>query len=303
MINFKKIEMGDKPWIDQLLAAANLRASHYSFTNLFAWAGSYQYRVAQLNSQLVVKGQDLSGSVYYFFPVGAGDPAPVLQEMMRDAAEGGVKFVLAALSPAQLDVLDSLFPGRFKYKRRRDSFDYIYLLDKMVTLAGDKLHGKRNFVNRFKKHQNWSFEAISADNIPECWEMNLEWCKKNGCIYDQQLGSEKCAIRRCFDNFNQLDLEGGALRVDGKVIAFTIGDRLNLDTFDIHFEKAFDEFQGAYQMINHQFATLIQQKYPDIIYLNREEDMGLEGLRKAKLTYRPVMMEEKYWGKLIGNSI
>ncbi|MFY9272906.1 MAG: phosphatidylglycerol lysyltransferase domain-containing protein, partial [Thermacetogeniaceae bacterium] len=191
------------------------------------------------------------------------------------------------------------FPEKFEYSEARDSFDYVYLLEDLAALTGKKYRGKRNHVNYFMKNYNWSFEQISPENLAECWEMNLEWCKINNCMCDIQLASEFCAVRRCFDYFDQLELEGGLLRADGKVVAFTIGEKLNSDTYDTHIEKAFSGIKGAYQTINQQFAKFIQQKHPEIIYVNREEDMGRAGLRKAKLSYHPVRMEEKYWGKYV----
>ncbi|MGI5926690.1 MAG: DUF2156 domain-containing protein [Thermacetogeniaceae bacterium] len=298
MIDFKPVEIEDKKWVDPLLKAADLSGSHYNFTNLFAWVNTFQYRVAQVDNFLVVKG-NLNGTQYYFYPAGQGDPQPVLEAMAEDAAKAGVQFVLAGLSKENITELNHLFPEKFEYSEARDSFDYVYLLEDLAALTGKKYRGKRNHVNYFMKNYNWSFEEISPENLAECWEMNIEWCKINKCMYDVQLASEFCAVRRCFDYFDQLELEGGLLRADGKVVAFTIGDKLNLDTYDTHIEKAFSDIKGAYQTINQQFAKFIQQKHPEIIFVNREEDMGQAGLRKAKLSYHPVRMEEKYWGKYV----
>lgn len=300
MINFKKIELIDKKWIDPLLAAADMPGCQHNFTNLFAWSEIYKYRVGKLNDHLVVKAKSSDGIPIYFYPAGRDNPKNVIEAMSEDAATGGHEFVLVGLSPDNINVLNSLFPNSFEYTEVRNNFDYVYLLDKLVTLSGDKLSSKRNHINRFKKDNNWNFEQISSGNIAECWEMNLEWCKIHGCMYNNELADENCAVLRCFDNFTELGLEGGLLRSDGRVIAYTMGDKLNSDTYDIHIEKAFEEIAGAYQLINHEFAALIQTKYPEIIYVNREEDMGHDGLRKAKLSYHPIKMEEKYTGKYLG---
>lgn len=298
MIEFKPVEIEDKKWIDPLLKEADLRVSHYNFTNLFTWANTYQYQVAQVDTFLVVKGI-FEGTQYYFYPAGKGDPLPVLEAMVKDAADSGREFVLAALTKENIAELNNFFPEKFEYRESRESFDYIYLLDALATLTGKKYRAKRNHVNYFMKNYNWSFEEISPENLAECWEMNIKWCKINKCSYDTWLMKEFCAVRRCFDYFDQLELEGGLLRVDGKVVAFTIGEKLNSDTYDTHIEKAFSDIRGAYQMINQQFAKFIKQKHPEIIYINREEDMGQPGLRKAKLSYHPVRIEEKYWGKYV----
>lgn len=299
MINFKVIEIGDKNWIDPLLAAADMPGCQHNFTNLFAWSQIYKYRVAQYNDHLVVKAKNSDGNTIYFYPAGKNEPKTVIEAMAEDAAAGGHDFILVGLSPDNINTLDRLFPNNFEYTEVRNNFDYVYLLDKLVSLSGDKLSSKRNHINHFKKDHNWSFEQISSENITECWEMNLEWCKIHGCMYNNELADENCAVLRCFDNFADLRLEGGLLRSEGRVIAYTMGDKLNSNTFDVHIEKAFEEITGAYQMINREFAALIQTKYPEVIFVNREEDMGHDGLRKAKLSYHPVKMEEKYSGKCI----
>ncbi|MGE5453637.1 MAG: DUF2156 domain-containing protein [Methylocystaceae bacterium] len=299
MINFKKIEIDDKRWIDPLLTAADMRGCQHNFTNLFAWSEIYRYRVARVDDYLVVKGEQLDKTPYYLYPAGQGDPQSVIRALQEDAVNCGYGFTLAGLSTENIAVLNSLFPRSFEYIERRDSFDYVYLLDKLVTLSGDKSKSKRNHVNYFKKHNNWSFEPIGLENLAECWEMNKQWCKVHGCQEDNHLANENCAVMRCFDNFIELGLEGGLLRSEGRVVAYTMGDKLNSDTYDIHIEKAFGEIHGAYQIINQEFTTLIQKLHPELIYVNREEDMGIEGLRKAKLSYHPVKMEVKYWGELV----
>ncbi|EHQ89759.1 hypothetical protein DesyoDRAFT_2703 [Desulfosporosinus youngiae DSM 17734] len=293
MINFKKVELSDKTWMEPLLKAADLPGCHQNFTNIFAWAEIYNYRIAQVNNYLVVKGfiNDLN---YYFYPAGWGDIKTVIEAMKEDAAAGGYEFAIAGVSPENINTLKSLYPDNFEYQEMRYGFDYVYLLDKLVTLAGNKLHSKRNHINRFKKDNSWNFEPISSENLGECWEMNIEWCKAHGSDDKDQLAQENCAVRRCFKNFKELGLEGGLIRSNDRVIAYTMGEILNSDTYVIHIEKAFGEIQGAYQMINREFAAYIQQNHPQMIYVNREEDMGLEGLRKAKLSYHPVKMEEKF---------
>ncbi|MDD4783504.1 MAG: phosphatidylglycerol lysyltransferase domain-containing protein, partial [Syntrophaceticus sp.] len=297
MIDFKEVEIEDKRWIDPLLAAADMGGCQYNFTNLFAWANTYQYRVAQVEDFLVVKGI-LDGTQYYFYPAGQGDPQPVIERLAEDAADSDVEFVLVVSKENKAE-LNRLFPEKFELSEMRDSFDYVYDLEKLVTLSGKKYRGKRNHVNYFKKNYSWSFEQMTTENLDECWEMNAEWCKINKYMGDAQLTDEYYAVRRCFEHFEELGLDGGLLRAEGRVIAYTIGDKLNSDTYDIHIEKAFGEIKGAYQTINQQFATFIQEKHPEMIFVNREEDMGQAGLRKSKLSYYPVRMEEKYWGQCL----
>lgn len=297
MINFKKIELKDKEWVAPLLISADLPGCHHNFTNLFAWSEIYNYHVAKLENYLVVRSGGADTAPSYFYPAGKGDIKPIIEELRQDAADRGKDFVFVGLTPENIAVINELYPGKFEYEAMRDSFDYVYLLEKMVNLKGNKLHSKRNHINRFKANNTWSFELISSANIDECWDMNKKWCKAHDCKDDNLLKEEYCAVSKCFENFKALGLEGGLLRSEGAVIAFTMGDKLNSNTYDIHIEKAFGEIQGAYQMINREFAAYIQNAHPEILYVNREEDMGQDGLRKAKLSYYPDKMVEKYWGK------
>ncbi|NMA69581.1 MAG: DUF2156 domain-containing protein [Desulfitobacterium sp.] len=299
MINFKEVEIKDKKWIETLLTTADLRASHQNFGNIFAWKEVFNYQVAQVNDYFVLKGLIEEGP-YYFFPAGEGEVLPVLEKLREDAEKNNHDFVMLGLSPENVETLKELYPEKFEFKEMRDSFDYVYLIEKMANLRGRKMQAKRNHINRFVANNEWAFELINPDNLAECWEMNLEWCSRNDCNDDPNLAAEACAVLRNFEYFKELELEGGLIRVDGKVIAFTMGERLNSDTYIIHVEKAFGEIQGAYQIINREFIRWVNETYPELVYVNREEDMGYEGLRKAKLSYRPDMMIEKYSARYFG---
>jgi len=300
MINFKKAEITDKQWVQELLRAADYPGSHHNFTNIFAWSGIFRTQIARVNDYLVVKGGKDPAQPVYSFPAGRGDLRAVIEEMKRDAADCGHRFRIFGLSPEDIQTLEGLYPGCFKYEANRDGYDYVYLLDKLVSLAGKKLQAKRNHINRFKaNHPDWSLEEIAPANLDECWQMNVEWCKRNKCEDSIELTDELCAVARCFNNYDALGLEGALLRAEGRIVAFTMGEILNSNTYVIHVEKAFSEIQGAYQMINREFAALIKQRYPHIVYVNREEDMGFEGLRKAKLSYHPEILLEKYIAEYI----
>lgn len=298
MINFKSVEISDKKWMDELLAISNFSGCHHNFTNIFAWSKIYNKKVAKVKNALIVKGGEEKDQQRYFFPAGTQDVQAVIEEIKEDAKDCGHDVVFVGLSPENIEVLEQFFPGDFKYKKDRDSFDYVYLIEKMVSLTGKKLSAKRNHINSFKRDNNWSFELITADNLDECFEMNEQWCIINGCYDDDELYQEACAVRRCFKNFFELKLEGGFIRADGKIVAYTMGERLNSDTYVIHVEKAFGDVRGAYPMINREFMEYISKEYPELVYVNREEDVGDPGLRKAKKSYYPEKMEKKYTGYL-----
>ena len=173
-----------------------------------------------------------------------------------------------------------------------DEADYVYESEKLATLSGKKMHGKKNHVNRFRKEfeGRWSYESMKKENLEECFQMALKWRKENGCNDDTDKNAEMCVTMNALRLFEELDLKGGILRIDGKIVAFTIGEPICPDTFVVHIEKAYADVPGAYTMINQQF---VEHECMDYKYVNREDDAGSEGLRKAKLSYKPVFMVEK----------
>lgn len=298
MIEFHKPQLTDKPWVDELLRRANHRGCEYNFTNLFVWSDAYNQRIARVGDFLVTH---LCGTLgcSYIYPAGSGDIAPVLTALEQDAAEQGAPFRLVCLTQPQIQELDALFPGHFTFEADRDGFDYLYDIDRLADLGGKKLHAKRNHINRFiENNPSWVYEDITTESLPECLEMDREWYRRSmvreGLAEERDLGDEGRALRLAMEHYHDLGLEGGLIRVYGEVVAFTMGDLLSSDTYDVHFEKAYGELQGAYAMINREFARRVRQRHPQIRYLNREDDMGVEGLRKAKGSYYPDLMVEKY---------
>ncbi len=298
MIEFQKPQLTDKPWVDELLRRADHRGCEYNFTNLFVWSDAYDQRIARVGDFLVTH---LCGALgcSYIYPAGSGDIAPVLTALEQDAAERGVPFRLVCLTQPQIQELDGLFPGRFTFEADRDGFDYLYDIDRLADLGGKKLHAKRNHINRFiENNPSWVYEDITPETLPECLEMDKEWYRRSmireGLAEERDLGDEGRALRQAMEHYHSLGLEGGLIRVYGEVVAFTMGGLLSSDTYDVHFEKAYGELQGAYAMINREFARRVRQRHPQVRYLNREDDMGVEGLRKAKESYYPDLMVEKY---------
>lgn len=298
MIDFRTPQPSDKAWVDALLAQADYRGCDYNFTNLFVWSRAYGQEIAQVNGFLVTHLCGRMGCSY-MYPAGSGDLAAAIDILAREADERRQPLRLVCLTTRQMEELDRLMPGRFAYEADRDGFDYLYDIDRLADLTGKKLHAKRNHINRFMDNNpSWVYEEITPQTLPECLEMDKEWYRRSmareGAAEERDLGDEGIALRTAMDHYHALGLEGGLIRVYGEVVAFTMGDRLNSDTYDVHFEKAYGELQGAYAMINREFARWVRAKHPDVRYLNREDDMGVEGLRKAKESYYPDRMVEKY---------
>lgn len=301
MIEFKSPVLEDMGWVQELLAMGDERGCEYNFSTLYLWNHAFHAEIARVDGFFTERLSAPNGS-HYLFPVGRGNLKGAIEALIEDSRERGESFTFTGVNPEDQEKLDSLFPGRFTYHPNRFSFDYLYDIDRLADLGGKKLHAKRNHIHRFEESfPDWTFEPLGPDNLHECLTMDREWYRRNATdrnaeMLDDSLNEENMAIQKAVDHFDTLGLEGGLIRAEGYVLAFTIGDRLheNSDTYNIHFEKSFSDIQGGYAIINREFARWVRDRHPEIRYLNREEDMGLENLRKAKESYYPDLMVEKY---------
>lgn len=290
-MDFKRVELSDKDWISPILRLEDSRSADFSFSNIYIWDRIYNQKVARLDDFLAVK-ICRDGKPYYAFPVGDGDLKKVVLALKEDSEKDGRFFCLRGALEAHVAALNDLFPGCFKLQKDTAVFDYVYLLSNLAELQGNMYHNKRNHISYFEGHNDWSFEPVSAENIRECAGLEEQW--RSAEELDDTIAQEASAIERTIEHYFDLGMDGGLLRSAGKAIAFTIGDKLSSDTFLIHFEKAFKDIRGAYSMINREFARYIREKYPEMIYVNREEDMDIPGLRKSKLSYYPEFLVEKH---------
>ena len=250
-----------------------------------------QQAVAGLQVQNIIGIQQLHTAAHL---QGNLPATAALDALEQDAAERSIPFVIVSVAEPMIERIEAVRPGKFTFSHdSEDGDDYIYLAEKLRTLSGKKLQSKRNLVNRFKTayEGRWSYEDMTRENIKDAFAFHIHWCNLNGCARERDFEGETCAIVQALHNFDYLNLRGGLLRLDGEVIAFTFGCKATPDMFVVQIEKADHTIQGAYQMINQQF---VQRNCNDVEYVNREEDLGLEGLRKAKKSYYPVMRGVKY---------
>ncbi len=294
MLEFKTIVIKDKEWADTLMSYSGYQGAEYCFTNLFIWDGIYKSKLARYKDFLLLRTGE-PGNFHYLYPAGRGDIKEVLDLLAEEASLAGEKLSMICLSERTKRELDDHFPQRFNYTPVRNTFDYIYDTEALISLSGKKLQPKRNHINYFVNNYNWSYEDLTPDKIDEVMVFNLEWCKRTDCKKYETLMWESCAVEKCLSHYQELKLKGGILRVDGSIVAYTIGEALNSDTFVVHIEKAFPEFRGSYPMINREFLKRNAQQFK---YVNREDDIGDEGLRKAKESYYPAFMLEKFSAEL-----
>ena len=291
MIPFKDITLADKDTITSFTMKSDRRNCDLSFSNLCSWRFLYDTQFAVVDNFLVFKfwaGEQLA----YMMPVGTGDLKAVLWELIEDARKENQHFCMLGVCSNMRADLETILPEQFTFTEDRDYADYIYLRSDLSTLKGKKFQAKRNHINRFRNtYPDYEYTPITPDRIQECLDLEAEWCKVNNCDQQEGTGNERRALVYALHNFEVLGLTGGILRVNGKIVAFTFGMPINHETFGVHVEKADTTIDGAYAMINYEFANRIPEQY---IYINREEDLGIEGLRKAKLSYQPVTILEKY---------
>lgn len=288
---FQKPRLEDREWIVSYLKKMKTRGCERTFSNLYLWARFYQLHFAEISNTMVFR-TGVEGSYSYTCPIGeAQQIKQAVEALLKDCQEKGYPFRLHAVSPEEFAGLEELFPNKFEITYSMDDADYIYETEKLIQLSGKKYHSKKNHINQFKAaHPDWSYESITKDNVEECFQMALRWREFNGCEEDPEKNKEMCVALNSLRLFEELQLKGGLLRASGEVIAYSIGEEVCEDTFVVHIEKAYADIRGAYPMINQQFLEHEAKEYR---YVNREEDMGSEGLRKAKLSYKPVFMAEK----------
>lgn len=295
MLQFTPLKPEDKSRLDAFLHTCGERGCEYSFANLFLW-GRQKATIHEGNLAFFCQFNRRS---VYLFPLG-DDLKPTLDAIIHDAQMRGIPCRLTSLTQADCENLESWYPGQFHFHPDRDSFDYIYSIDALAELKGKKLQRKRNHCNRFHLlHHNCTAEPITDENTPQVEAMLDAWyAAKLAADPTANFYLEQAAITKALHHREELGMEGLLLLDKHRPIAMTMGSALSDSTFDIHFEKAMEDMDGAYAFINREFARYLKEKYPRLEWLNREDDLGLEGLRKAKLSYYPDRLVEKYWACL-----
>ena len=293
-IEWKKITLEDKEVLEPYYKYEQSSSCEVAFANNILWAPFYEVEYAIVEEMLIFLTKKDSYSVS--MPMAKDEKSAenlekvllILEEFFADA---GQQFHMHLVTKEKYEKLETVFPQKYSIEFDRDVADYVYEVPQMISLAGKKLHGKRNHINKFKENNpQWSYESLSEENLEECLQMAEEWKQKNLCGEKSEKHAEFCVTRRALKNYRALGLKGGVLKDGNRVVAFTLGEELNKNMFVVHIEKAFADVQGAYPMINQQFLIHEAAEYQ---YVNREDDTGAEGLRKAKLSYYPVFLQEK----------
>ena len=293
MLEWSIPEAEGEDWINSCIAVSGTMASDASFANIYLLRNKYSTKISRYKDFIIRKYSGKGARCGYTFPLGKGDIAKALAEIEKDAKECGECLQFAFITEEQKEVLENAMPARFCYSSDAGDSDYIYLRSELASLSGKAFHKKKNHFSKFvRTYPDYKYYEIGACNIYDAQKVADAWYYEHLQDEDASQLAEYKAIKEALENFEELGLIGGIIYVNDSPCAMTIASKINENTVDVHFEKAVGEYalNGGYAAINKLFS----EKLDGVTWLNREEDIGIEGLRKAKLSYRPKIMLKKY---------
>lgn len=276
-MEFKPVTIEDKQIFDKYLKKYQTKVSEITFTNIFCWRHFRKYEFCIFEDHLIIKYQD-NGEELFYQPIGE-KPEEIIKKIIKP------KMTFVRVEKHIADKLKHL-----KIEHDRNNDDYVYKIEDLSSLEGGKYEAKRNFIKQMLKN-NPSSCVLKKETALHFLDLQQRWCDIRNCHSDPSMHAEDFAIREAIENLDKLNIFGICIHVNGKIEGFAIAEELNDNTIVEHHEKGNTEFKGIYQYILHELAKSIEKKY---IYLNREQDLGVEGLRKSKESYHPVEMVEKY---------
>jgi hypothetical protein len=286
---FVDLSLSDKPLFDAAFTQFPPVISEFTFTNLFIWRQQYRVKMTRIDGFLCLLSDQ--GENSFFFPaIGEGNVVECYEVLLQDLKERGALPKIARV-PEEVVLPNDWTAAGMVAQLDRNQCDYVYLVNDLARLEGRKYHRKRNHIKQFKGKYTYDYATLTPQWIPECLRLQSDWCDLRHCDDVPGLANEFVAIKEAFAHFETLKITGGAILIDGKLEAFAFGEPLNRDTVVIHIEKANPAFDGLYPTINQAF---LEHHWASYTYVNREQDLGEEGLRKAKESYFPHHLVNKY---------
>ena len=285
---FKAVDLSVQDIFNDFVSRYPLEASEYNFTNIFAFRKAYNFKISLLHDNMIILKDTEPVSV--FCPVGNSHIPVTLKEIFS--------YLKTRTKDPYLERVPESFVKTYLKSQKnlvieeeRDHFDYVYLEKELAQLRGNKFHDKKNKINKFKSIYNYQYQTLTPGLIEECIAFEDDWCEKRECGKYPGLEKEQCAILEMLNNFSALNIKGGIIRLDNRIVALTIGEKFSKDTMVIHIEKANADIPGLYQVINQEF---LKHEAGSCTYVNREQDLGIEGLRNSKMSYNPIRFIKKY---------
>ncbi len=292
MLEFRPLELTDYKKVDAIFKKDSIENAEHCFAPMYIWSYIYPVCLSIYENTVFMRTHDKdSNEDWYLAPCGDLDFEKALELIIKDNAKRGYELVIYSLSEAQEKIIKEKYASSFEIEYNRDNADYIYSSEDLIGLQGKKYQKKRNHISRFKRdNPEYEFVLMNKENAMEAEQFEDEWFERYRAEYSEDLEGERKAIDVVLENFDTLNLMGGMIKVNGEIVAMTVACAISDDMVDIIIEKAIHEVNGAYAMINNEFAKNCLKKFK---YINREDDLGEEGLRKAKLSYYPIQIKEK----------
>ncbi|MEG2192895.1 MAG: phosphatidylglycerol lysyltransferase domain-containing protein [Oscillospiraceae bacterium] len=296
MIHFKPIEIDDFEKANDIFKKYNIENCDHCFATMVVWSYRHPVEIAIEENTVFMRTQGPHTS-WYLSPTGEMPLKEAIQLLIEDGRADGHKVKIFALDKAQKDILEGDFPNQFAVELDRDAADYIYSSEDLRTLPGKNYQKKRNHCSRFvRDFPDYKFHLITKENIEIAKQFELDWCARYNCDEARGLFAEQKGIMALLNNYDRMDLVGAMIETGGEIVAMSIAAPLNERMVDVIVEKAYHDVNGAYAIINRDFAINCFEKFQ---FINREDDMGEENLRKAKLSYFPYEIRDKYLAKYI----
>lgn len=291
MLEFRALTLEDKMLFDSYIKPYKFLTCEYSFITLYIWRKALNIQYCIYKGALIIKKSSLEFGSYFMQPIGykKEDLNEIINTLIEYKNNNHMEYLFKNIEEPFIAVLNDISKNKFLFDIEENNFDYIYDSESLINLPGRKFSSKRNHFTRFVNSYNYKVEEITLVNTQKCIEASKQWCDENG--YSGFLSYEQESIMDMLNNRAELEFEGIVVYVDDKISAFTIGERVNEDMAIIHIEKAFLGIHGLYAYIN---RTFIERHFKDVRFINREDDMGLDGLRKAKQSYQPYKLEYKH---------
>ncbi|MGH0053288.1 MAG: DUF2156 domain-containing protein [Sphaerochaetaceae bacterium] len=260
-------------------------AYEYYYSYVALWAEAIGITICKTDTALYMHLED---DDCFLLPI-TDDLPGAIQELEAHCKESGQQFLLECVPTEEAEQLKEM---GYLIEHVRNLDDYIYESKKLIKLSGKKLQSKRNHINQFERQYTYSVRSLNSKELrDECYEMaSTTWLEGKDCT-TKDIRDELSALRKALDNWDTLNLKGILVCVDHNLTAFTIGEIIDKEMAIVHFEKADTSYKGIYSVINQLFVS---EHLAEVHYVNRQEDAGVPGLRKAKLSYKPDLMVEKY---------
>ncbi len=288
MLKFREIEIKDIDICKRFVYDSGELSCENAFVNLLIWKYKYHNKIAVCDDMFFIKSGEGFAET---FRIPFGNDMKKAIGLIEEYCGNKKPRFWGTEGPA-LDRFCEIYGEKYCLKENIDAQDYIYLQSDLAELKGKKYHSKRNHISAFSKRYEWRYEAINENNIEAVRLCAEKWYSENGDRLDSTMKSERFGVEIMLNSFERLHIKGGAIFVDDSVVAFTLGSAISDEVFDIHIEKALQNYAEGYAVINREFAKNELGGYK---YINREDDLGIEGLRRAKLSYKPVMLLKKYY--------